>query len=188
MIFSRLQSLESLQPDVVLSCLRSSKLVIHEVLLGPGKLIPMPQLVSFSRRPLKKVYRLATTLQMLIQKLLVWLRFQPSLKASVNPLHHRIHFRPIQRPCPRPTRSLLTSLRRLSRIQPRLSESLRLLLSLVLPLHHVCSPSSTSRVLYTNCKFTCLFFNPFPDPYLFAPQRPMVQLVSLFLGALGISH
>jgi hypothetical protein len=39
-MFSRLQSLEALQPDVVLRCLRSSKPVVHEVVLDPSESLP----------------------------------------------------------------------------------------------------------------------------------------------------
>jgi hypothetical protein len=42
LIFSRLQSLEALLPDVVLNRLRSSKLAIHEVVFGSGESLPVP--------------------------------------------------------------------------------------------------------------------------------------------------
>ncbi|KAF8262522.1 hypothetical protein EI94DRAFT_1704705 [Lactarius quietus] len=53
-------SLEGLEPDVVMRCLRSSKPVLHEVVLGK-----------------------TTTVQVMIQKSLGWLRFRPPLKGSL---------------------------------------------------------------------------------------------------------
>jgi len=51
LIFSRLQLLEALQPDVMLSCLRSSKLVIHEVVLSSGEFLLVSRPLYFSQRP-----------------------------------------------------------------------------------------------------------------------------------------
>ena len=48
-IFSCTQSREALQPEVELSYLRSSKPLIHEVLFGPGELLPVLQPLYFSQ-------------------------------------------------------------------------------------------------------------------------------------------
>ena len=53
-VFSFTQSRDGLQPDVELSCLRISKPLIHEVVFGSGKFLPVLQLVSFSQRPIER--------------------------------------------------------------------------------------------------------------------------------------
>jgi hypothetical protein len=54
-VLSHLQSLEALQSDVVLSCLRSTKPMIHEVVLGPGEFSdPYPSVSLFHNVHSKK--------------------------------------------------------------------------------------------------------------------------------------
>ena len=70
LIFSRMQSLETLQPEIVLNCLRSSKLAIHEVVFDPGESFPcrsFSKLKVFTQR--RQIYRLTSTWE-LTRKLL----------------------------------------------------------------------------------------------------------------------